>query len=487
MRFWAAAKWAKRATVALALLGLTGCELTDPFSVRTVAYNKEAEIGGDNQLLLNIIRAYKSLPMQFTTLQQVTGSAGSLSIAPTFSFGPGAKGKGDSIGITAGIQMGPGFQLAPLDTQSFYEGILTPIAPQLLDLYLNQGYPREFIFDLFVEKLVLVATPCVPETTPPENCVVTFTNDLGNPLQFELYQAVLDHLLRIGLSTKQVSLGPESSGRNSGSSRRSGGLDATGGNADVPTYGFCIEPTSEYRQDPQLYCLQVPQAAATGQDLLSATAPYLPSRLDRQISGLNLGCEDGKAGRAMVDRMTNALDEQTKREPKTELAVKRLRDRIGSLFQCAGGRAYQLHVYTRSPEGIIYYLGQMLRRILDADPDKHRAAVVTRYKFGPSYAPLPEVDCPTAPGLSEEARKIADGDGYVCTALFILDRASAPPPFFTPALTVTYDDSTYAVPTEGEERYNTLMVLSVLKQLIALSTNATALPASNILTVISPP
>ena len=45
------------------------------------------------------------------------------------------------------------FTVPILDTQEFYQGILTPIPLQAFDYYLQQGFPPELLFDLFVLKI----------------------------------------------------------------------------------------------------------------------------------------------------------------------------------------------------------------------------------------------------------------------------------------------------------------------------------------------
>src|SRR5262249_7268122 len=54
---------------------LLGCAIIDSYSGRAVDYNREAEQAQEQVLLLNIVRASLRLPMQFTSLQSITGSA----------------------------------------------------------------------------------------------------------------------------------------------------------------------------------------------------------------------------------------------------------------------------------------------------------------------------------------------------------------------------------------------------------------------------
>ena len=61
------------AAIALAQV-LAACAIIDSYSSRAVDFNREAEQAQEQVLLLNIIRASLRRPMQFTSLQSVTGS-----------------------------------------------------------------------------------------------------------------------------------------------------------------------------------------------------------------------------------------------------------------------------------------------------------------------------------------------------------------------------------------------------------------------------
>src|SRR5262249_8970124 len=65
-----------RAVVAFACVPvLFGCAVVDSYSGRAVDYNREAEQATEQALLLNVVRASLRRPMQFTSLQSITGSA----------------------------------------------------------------------------------------------------------------------------------------------------------------------------------------------------------------------------------------------------------------------------------------------------------------------------------------------------------------------------------------------------------------------------
>ena len=224
--------------VPLLVSALVGCSVVDDFSGRAVDFNMQAEQVQEQNLLLNVVRASLRRPMQFTGLQSITGNAsvsgnGSLS----FPFGPPGHRppkslSPDVLGLGGSISGGPTFIVPVLDTQEFYEGILNPISLQVFDYYLEQGFPPEMLFDLFVSRIVVTwvsdkAPPrtgtgsdanCARSTSNANNgglgitadsaaptCIdVTYLNSVANDSDFDQFQAIVDLLFAEGLSTEHV-------------------------------------------------------------------------------------------------------------------------------------------------------------------------------------------------------------------------------------------------------------------------------------------
>src|SRR3954447_3848735 len=207
-------------TIALLLApGLLGCAIVDNYSGRAVDFNREAEQAQEEVLLLNIVRASLRRPMQFTSLSSVTGSgsvsgsvtggATNVKQTPYLSQFPnlvqstnigtalsrlatGTASGNASLGGTAT------FTVPILDTQEFYQGILTPIPLQAFDYYLQQGFPPELLFDLFVLKV---------EVTRLDNgsCrKFTFQNSVRDDLQFGQFQTFIDYLIGSGLTADRI-------------------------------------------------------------------------------------------------------------------------------------------------------------------------------------------------------------------------------------------------------------------------------------------
>jgi hypothetical protein len=59
----------------LGFIVLASCTAVDEFSPRAITYNLAAERAQNQALLLNVVRSSVKRPMQFTTVQSVTGTA----------------------------------------------------------------------------------------------------------------------------------------------------------------------------------------------------------------------------------------------------------------------------------------------------------------------------------------------------------------------------------------------------------------------------
>ena len=175
-----------RLAALLLVSALVGCSVVDDFSGRAVDFNLQAELVQEQTMLLNVVRASMRRPMQFTGLQSITGTAsvsgnGSLS----FPFGPPRHRPAktlspDVLGLGGSVSGGPSFIVPVLDTQEFYEGILNPISLQVFDYYLEQGFPAEVLFDLFISRVVVTwakdGAPPGTGTGADANCAKSTSN-----------------------------------------------------------------------------------------------------------------------------------------------------------------------------------------------------------------------------------------------------------------------------------------------------------------------
>lgn len=135
----------------------------------------------------------------------------------------------------------------------------------------------------------------------------------------------------------------------------------------------------------------------------------------------------------------------------------------------------------RSTEGVIYYLGEIVRRHLK--PEFAEKRLVT-FPYGKASEPIPYTLClgPTRkPAASSAASAQAS---YNCEPLLRVDASAEGG---AGALSVAYNDEHFTVPGEPARAGTSFQVLDLVTQLIALNKSAKSLPATSVFTIISPP
>jgi hypothetical protein len=169
-------------TASLVAIGLAACSLSETTQRINVDYNYTIE-GITNELtLLNIVRAKEGLPLHYTSVQRLTGSvtvkatggfnAAVKTGAPTdttgsmTAVGPMGSTVTNSVSrailsggtvytpaIGGEVDTGPSFDVNILDTQAFYQGILSGIPFSTVNALASQGYDRKLLTSLLVEKV----------------------------------------------------------------------------------------------------------------------------------------------------------------------------------------------------------------------------------------------------------------------------------------------------------------------------------------------
>jgi len=437
--------------LALAALAVGGCAVVDQYSGRAIVYNLQAEQAQQQQLLLNVVRASQRRPMQFTGLQTITGTASasgnfsgteSVTRNATLLATPANTVIGRAVvgnlGVGGSISGGPTFTVPVLDTQEFYQGLLTPISGQLLDLYLQSGYPRDVLFNLVIQRIILKRTDggCNVQTHTP-NCELILRNYVLQDVDLELFQAMMSYFIRLGLNTEPLIEKAASKGK-----------AAEKPAADAPKlkpFAFCFSP-----RDPKVYGHMKP-AVLCGH----------PAAPGVQLNTSEIGRKAVVSGVPLEATFMNALYESSVRP--------RLGNDPGAMgfrdLKAFAGRQVSVSFHTRSIEEILYYLGEVVRRT-HGPTDQ----VPVQVKVGPPQNPFPIEACP----IGER------NDGYVCKALFKVEQGG----LIGPGISVDYDGVHYSVSADPESSWS-MAVLDIVKQLLAVNTSAKQLPASNLISVIS--
>ncbi|MBK9090987.1 MAG: hypothetical protein IPL90_18890 [Holophagales bacterium] len=165
---------------AVAALALGGCVTHGALSNRAVDYNTAAETARNEMLLMNILRARDRRPMVFTGLSRITGSVRAESrIGAAVSTGSAAPDV-QAFSPSFGFSDSPTFDVAVLDSQEFTRGIMTPVGTEILEYFWDQGYNREVLLYLVVDRVELEcpapgsALSAVLENDPTEPSFAAF-------------------------------------------------------------------------------------------------------------------------------------------------------------------------------------------------------------------------------------------------------------------------------------------------------------------------
>ena len=136
---------------------ISGCQSASYMSHRATQFNIAVEKAQNSMLLLNIVRASKRYPMYVTAM-----SANSESFNPigsplglTLPFGGDATNQYQS---TSGLSHGgPTVSMAALDSKEFWNGFLTPIDMERFEYYWKQGWPPSMLLRLVVRDIKFVS------------------------------------------------------------------------------------------------------------------------------------------------------------------------------------------------------------------------------------------------------------------------------------------------------------------------------------------
>lgn len=149
----------KCCSVIMVLFLLPGCMMSQKarLAESSTDYNLVVEKAQNEMLLLNIVRASKRHPMYFTAITQVRGSMEYIfqTGAMTVPFGKLGEGLNGSYSVAPNMTYStkPSFDLAVMQDEKFMRGILNPVSPDMLYYYWEQGWTKEMLLLLFIEKI----------------------------------------------------------------------------------------------------------------------------------------------------------------------------------------------------------------------------------------------------------------------------------------------------------------------------------------------
>ena len=193
-------------------LSLFGCTSIAPdFSDMSQTYQRTIEKYQNNNLLLNIVRSSKNMPLSFIDIPSVIGTgnvsetAGLSALIYSASPGSGLSGLFTAAGGAGGyiasyyqpsvsLTLGRSFNFtqSSLENAQFSNEFLSTIPIQTIHYFNKRHTPREFIFTLAIDQIII---------KNPDGTTKLYYNNptVGN---FSEFQSILKKLVAYGLTTE---------------------------------------------------------------------------------------------------------------------------------------------------------------------------------------------------------------------------------------------------------------------------------------------
>ena len=165
---------------------------------RYAQYNRTTDWAKNEAILLNIIRASESQPLNFLVYQAYTGTASATATAsaPGFIIGPARTNSQKQYTVSnttlnASASGSGSISVQNLDTQDFYDALLSPVDFTNLYAFQRQGYSRELLFRLFTDYVSLKP----PSSSDPQARTGSIIyNDPGDKRCFDIPSSLLYRL-----------------------------------------------------------------------------------------------------------------------------------------------------------------------------------------------------------------------------------------------------------------------------------------------------
>jgi len=439
--------------VALAAsLFLSGCGTEVHVADELTTFNEAQQKGTAQLVLLNILRARDRQPLAYSHFDVLRGGiSGSTSAGLSVPFGPGAAANAlaSGIGVTPGISQ----DVKPQDDQDFYRGILTPLSAETWALYQDQDWNPDLLFHMFVEDIkvsredyetVARVTAGLCRDHADVGGVAASCSDLAhiNASVGQISGCVPDTILLNGRTLLKLMNYPGD---------RCTQLQYDEFTLSLTILGFHIaEETAKSDVGPAMgaaafkdtswpFALKGSNVEITGS---GGTYQFKTISKSYAVALSNMPCP-GAANIAVA--ATSELGSQIRelnKEDSAYLATHKLPE------GCAEKPHLQIGMTTRSPDGMLYYMGEVARALL-----------------------------PTNPGDASQTVTLRGDDGKPHTLMNIVEGDIA-----DPAVRVDYHGTTYSVP-RGESHL-TMQAFELLEQVFALYNRASSAPSTTAVTVV---
>jgi len=501
-----------------AMLGLTlitACAPLDRFSNKATDFNIQAADVQDRTMLLNIIRAANRYPMHFTELSTLSGTQ-TASVGGTLTLPFAVLNGGNSVfsaAPTGTLTDTPTFNIAVLETQEFYKGMLAPISENQLANYVDEGLQRELIFALSFGEILYQPVAAAPTATVENNfhrlksdnaplCVGGFhyqaTDDAGRKKEreaategrseYSCFKDILRALVEKGLTLEQTkeikNWGPPLPESAFADPKWLNGLDTKTIKIIPLMEADCIQKKDtcpegleglppkrrdELKEHQQLFRIQTQSSdyrycfdlAPNASSSTTVTRPEETRDFD----------VPAKIKRASIDRKLICRKRLPANDKPEKLDSPGAHSALHLTDPERGNEEFVVQVQPRSTEGIIYFLGEIARCNLALDPLSVCNTLPTVFV---DYRKPPQSSEDVLFAVSTKKLKQAPAQGEPASS-----NAA------THLIAVDWSGERYTVNVDASAVDRSGQVLRIVTQLLALNRSAKDFPAPAVVPIIS--
>jgi len=192
-----------RTAVSCLATTLAGCGLVDDFGPRATTYNLQTSDSKSSTILLNLLRAAYSTPLQFTDVTTVAGTStltGTSSGTIPIPLNKPAEIAARTVGLTPSVSAsGTGtVNVANLNNQEFYFGLQTPLSMSQVAYYLQarfDGLDASEMLPLLVSDIELTST---------DGSKYVLHNRADSAGPFNAFYYAMQDLIKGGLTVEQT-------------------------------------------------------------------------------------------------------------------------------------------------------------------------------------------------------------------------------------------------------------------------------------------
>jgi len=179
---------------------LSACAVAPSFSDMSNAYQTEVEKYSNNNILLNVVRASKRMPLSFLDIPSVLGT-GTVNTGLSWTemwtstgfLGAATAGIGNTLNPTLSTSRGFNFTQSSLDNADFTKGFISPINMANVSFFMAGRTSKHLLFNLFVESL----------SFQRDGKQITLINDPYSA-NYQDFTKAMNLLVELGLTTEMV-------------------------------------------------------------------------------------------------------------------------------------------------------------------------------------------------------------------------------------------------------------------------------------------